>query len=268
MMPPTETPPQDGTDGRPQRPSDGDDVATPTAETDSPPTDESGAGADAESAGGPAVSRRGALRGLGTAALAGGALGGAASSASAQSSGDEVDSWLGDTSNYDGVVDQTGQSSVTVGVGVEANGGAFGFGPAAVRISPDTIVTWEWTGEGSTHNVVDTEGAFESELTDTAGHTFERTFSEPGTYTYSCTPHETLGMKGAVVVASGSDGGGSGGGDPGNEQLAAPFGDPGARNLGGYLLAGVFGLALASPGLFGAFLWLTGTEDADTARQS
>ena len=231
-------------------------------------TDHTGADGSGPEAPERSASRRGVLRAIGGTAAAASALGAVPEAANAQSDGTDLSSWFENVSNYDGVVDQTGQSSVTVGVGVEANGGAFGFGPAAVRISPDTIVTWEWTGEGSTHNVVDTEGAFESELTDTAGHTFERTFSEPGTYTYSCTPHETLGMKGAVVVASGSDGGGSGGGDPGNEQLAAPFGDPGARNLGGYLLAGVFGLALASPGLFGAFLWLTGTEDADTARQS
>ncbi len=31
-------------------------------------------------------------------------------------------------------------------------------------------------------------------------HTFEHTFEEAGVYTYACTPHKTLGMKGAVVV--------------------------------------------------------------------
>ncbi len=209
-----------------------------------------GGRSDSESAadsgdGAPRISRRGALRGLGAAALAGGALGGAATGVSAQSG--DVESWLSDTSNFDGVVDRTGQSSVTVEVGVEANGGAFGFGPAAIRVSPGTTVTWEWTGNGSAHNVVDADGAFESELTDAAGHTFEHTFSETGTYTYSCTPHETLGMKGAVIVERGGGGSGDGG-----QNI-----DPGA---GGLLLAGAFGVALASPGLFGAFLWLTGRD--------
>ncbi|WP_157533135.1 halocyanin domain-containing protein, partial [Haloferax profundi] len=99
-----------------------------------------------------------------------------------------------------GVRDETGTDAVTVDVGTEANGGAFGFGPAAIRISTGTTVTWEWTGEGGSHNVVDTDGAFESELAGSSGHTFEHTFEEAGTYTYSCVPHETVGMKGVVVV--------------------------------------------------------------------
>lgn len=215
--------------------------------------------------GGQTVSRRAALRGLGTAALAGGALGTAATGVSAQSS--DVESWLSDTSNFDGVVDKTGQSSVTVEVGVEANGGAFGFGPAAIRVSPGTTVTWKWTGKGSSHNVVDSGGAFESKLADAAGHTFEHTFSETGTYTYACTPHKTLGMKGAVIVAEGSAGGSGGSGSgsgAGGEQLADPFDDPGPGSLGGLLLAVVFGVALASPGLFGAFLWLTDRDGSES----
>ncbi|MFD1595817.1 plastocyanin/azurin family copper-binding protein [Haloplanus litoreus] len=43
-------------------------------------------------------------------------------------------------------------------------------------------------------------GAFESQLSAEEGFTFERTFSSTDTYTYVCTPHRTLGMKGAVVV--------------------------------------------------------------------
>ncbi|MFB6252021.1 MAG: halocyanin domain-containing protein [Halobellus sp.] len=265
----TDTSSRGRTDGHSPNDPDGDGAAGSPDTTQSPPTETGDTSAGESRAGGPTVSRRGALRGIGTAALASGALGGAASSASAQSSGGDVDSWLSNTSNHDGIVDQTGQSSVTVEVGVEANGGAFGFGPAAIRVSPDTTVTWEWTGNGGSHDVVDTEGDFESDLTDSAGHTFDHAFSEPGTYTYSCTPHETLGMKGAAVVASGSavEGGNSGGAGSGSEQLAAPFGNPANRNLGGYLLASVFGLALASPGLFGAFLWLTGDDEPEADRQ-
>ena len=200
------------------------------------------------------VSRRTALRTLGGVAAGGTTPGTAASGVRAQSSGSGVDSWLENTSNYDGVVDRTGSDAVTVEVGVEANQGAFGFGPAAIRVSPGTTVTWEWTGKGGSHNVVDTEGTFESDLVDSAGHTFEHTFESEGTYTYSCVPHETMGMKGAVVVAAGGGSGGSGDGG-GNADVAAPFGDSGARNLGGLALGGVFAAALASPGLFGAFLW-------------
>jgi len=112
----------------------------------------------------------------------------------------EVDDYLSDTDNYDSIEDMTGQSEVTVQVGTEANGGAFGFGPPAIRVDSGTTVVWEWTGEGSTHNVVHEDGDFSSEMSAEAGHTFEHTFEESGTYLYQCEPHVSLGMKGAVVV--------------------------------------------------------------------
>jgi halocyanin-like protein len=89
---------------------------------------------------------------------------------------------------------------VTVAVGAEGNGGNFAFDPAAIRVSSGTTVVWNWTGQGAQHNVVAEDGSFESELTEEEGFTFEHTFSESGTYEYACTPHRSLGMKGAVVV--------------------------------------------------------------------
>ncbi|CQR48629.1 MULTISPECIES: halocyanin domain-containing protein [Haloferax] len=147
--------------------ADGDDATT--AESTAEPTTESGetTGADSGSGGGSAP---------------------------------QFDGWFDNVGNYDGVVDETGSSTVTVTVGAQANGGAFGFGPAAIRVSPGTTVVWEWNGEGGSHNVAAADGSFESELAGSSGHTFEHTFEATGTYTYACTPHETLGMKGAVVV--------------------------------------------------------------------
>lgn len=110
------------------------------------------------------------------------------------------DGFLDNTSNYDGVVDRTGSDTTTVMVGVEANGGNFGFGPAAIRISTDTTVRFEWTGEGGQHNVVHQGGAFESELYEQAGVHFEHTFSESGTFKYVCQPHDSLGMRGVIEV--------------------------------------------------------------------
>jgi len=112
----------------------------------------------------------------------------------------EVDDYLSDTDNYDSIEDMTGQSEVTVQVGTEANGGAFGFGPPAIRISSGTSVTFEWTGQGSAHNVVDEGGDFESELTSESGHTFEQTFDSTGTVRYYCMPHKGVGMKGVIIV--------------------------------------------------------------------
>lgn len=110
------------------------------------------------------------------------------------------DGWFDDVSNYDGVVDATGQEAVTVDVGVEGNQGAFAFGPAAVRVDAGTTVTWEWTGNGGAHNVAAEDGSFESGTVSDAGYTFEQTFEATGEVKYVCTPHQSLGMKGIVVV--------------------------------------------------------------------
>ncbi|MFC7098924.1 halocyanin domain-containing protein [Halobaculum marinum] len=161
----------------------------------------------------PSATRRTVLR----TALATGAAaaGGAAATPAAAQSGGGLAEWFSNTGNYDGVVDETGSGSVTVQVGSEANGGAYGFSPAAVRVDPGTTVTWEWTGNGGSHNVVDEGGAFESELVGESGHTFEHTFEETGVYRYACTPHKAMGMKGAVVVGDAEVGGGGGDGEGG-----------------------------------------------------
>lgn len=110
------------------------------------------------------------------------------------------DGWFSRTGNYDGVHDRTGEESVTVAVGADGNGAGFAFGPAAVKVSPETTVVWEWTGNGGTHNVQERDGVFESELSAQAGFTFEYTFEDSGEYKYVCVPHESLGMVGIVVV--------------------------------------------------------------------
>lgn len=110
----------------------------------------------------------------------------------------EVEEFLSDTSNYDGIVDKTGQDTVTVTVGAEGNNGNFAFAPPAIRVDAGTTVRWEWK-QGS-HDVVADDGAFESELVSEGGHTFDHTFEESGTHLYYCTPHKSMGMKGAVVV--------------------------------------------------------------------
>jgi halocyanin-like protein len=112
----------------------------------------------------------------------------------------QFDGWLDGVKNFDGVADETGSDAVSVKVGVDNGDQPYGFGPAAVKVSAGTKVTWEWTGKGGSHNVVDNDGAFESELVTDEGHTFSYTFEETGTFKYYCSPHKTLGMKGVVVV--------------------------------------------------------------------
>lgn len=128
-----------------------------------------------------------------------------------------VDEWLtesevgGADDSYDGsIVDARGSDSPTVDVGAEGNDGAYAFGPSAIAVSPGTEVTWVWTGEGETHNVVAApddqigESDFEFRSGDPVadeGTEYTQTFDETGVALYHCSPHLALGMKGAVVVA-------------------------------------------------------------------
>ncbi|WP_299265377.1 halocyanin domain-containing protein, partial [Halorientalis sp.] len=119
--------------------------------------------------------------------------------------------WFADTDNFDGTtVDMRGQSSVTVSVGAQGNSGDFAFDPPAVHVDPGTTVVWEWTGNGGSHNVVADDGSFRSGDPTSSG-TFEHTFDTEGIHLYFCDPHDSLGMRGAVVVGDPSGGGGGGG---------------------------------------------------------
>lgn len=185
------------------------------------------------------ATRRQVLAGVGSAAVGGAAL---APPVSAQQ-GTDLGGWFSNTDDADEVVDETGAGEVRIAVGSDANGGAFGFAPAAVRVDPGTTVVWEWTGDGGSHNVVAEDGAFESSLTSEAGHTFEWT-AEAGVHRYACTPHESIGMKGAVVVGDArvSLGGGSGGSGGTPDTTATPTPTPSPtpagepeRTFGGWL---------------------------------
>lgn len=110
----------------------------------------------------------------------------------------EVDDYLAETPNYDGeLVDQTGQSTARVDVGA---GDGYVFAPPAIAVDAGTTVVWEWTGQGGIHDVTDVDGNFGSEMLSEAGTTFEHTFEESGVSRYVCKPHETMEMKGTVVV--------------------------------------------------------------------
>lgn len=143
-----------------------------------------------------AIGRRGFIR-----AGAGGAAALAAAGAGAAQE-DDVDygGWFDDVDNFEGTVDRTGQTEVTVEVGAGGNGGNFAFEPPAVRVDAGTTVVWKWTGRGGRHNVVAEDAGFESDLTDDAGFTFGHTFDRGGVVRYYCRPHRNVGMKGAVAV--------------------------------------------------------------------
>lgn len=107
------------------------------------------------------------------------------------------DGWLDGANNFETVVDNTDTATMTIDVGAPS---PYAFDPAAVRISPETTVVWEWTGRGGQHNIVAGDRAFQSDYYLEAGNTFEYTFTEPGVYKYYCTPHQTQGMLGVIEV--------------------------------------------------------------------
>lgn len=140
-----------------------------------------------------AFGRRKLLQACGAAAIAG--LAGC-SGGSGDGSG-PYDGWLDAANGFQSVRDRTGESEIRIGVGAD---GGLAFDPVAVRISPDTDVVWEWTGEGGAHNVHERDDAFRSELSHESGFTFRHSFDAVGVFPYVCDPHEQRGMKGVIEV--------------------------------------------------------------------
>jgi plastocyanin len=76
----------------------------------------------------------------------------------------------------------------------------FAFAPSNIRVVIGVNNTVIWSNNGTAdHTVTSNGGKFDSG-TLTPGHTFEFTFSTPGTYDYHCSIHSS--MKGTVVVVS------------------------------------------------------------------
>ncbi len=129
------------------------------------------------------VSRRGFLRtAAGTAAIAG-----ASGTAAAQEGGSGGGS----------------AKEVTVGPG-----GALTFEPAELTIAPGTPVKFTWGSGG--HNVSPSEGDWGHQPIEDEGFSFTTSpFQETGEYGYVCTPHESAGMTGTIIVQQGGASSGS-----------------------------------------------------------
>ena len=132
-----------------------------------------------------------------------------------------------DDANDGSYEDLRGQDSVTVEVGAGSDGLAFS--PTNVWADAGTTVVFEWASNG--HNVVPEsvpEGAgWEGyESLEDEGFSYEFTFETGGMFPYFCSPHESLGMKGAIAVGGDVEtetigGGGSTPVDP--EHMGVPF---------------------------------------------
>jgi halocyanin-like protein len=175
----------------------------------------------------------------------GGAAGAALATGTAAGQEGATPDWGGWLSGIDGGFrDARGESEVTVAVGAQGNGGAFAFAPAGLWVEPGTTVKFEWTGQGSGHNVKPEEGPAELDsgaAVSSPGVHYEYEFTEEdaGITTYYCDPHLSLGMKGAVAV--GGDVPTTGGGGGGGPQLPDEAKTLGVATVGG--MGAVLGLA-------------------------
>ncbi len=72
--------------------------------------------------------------------------------------------------------------------------------PASITVNVGETVTWVFDDNGMAHDVNglggDAKGKLRSPLKKSGTYTY--TFTEPGTYDYTCTPHPE--MRGTVVV--------------------------------------------------------------------
>ena len=104
--------------------------------------------------------------------------------------------------------DARGQDEVTVEVGAGSSGLAFD--ATELWVDPGTTITWEWTGAGGAHNVVNVEGPAGLDSGDavgTEGHTYEYEVTEEdaGITSYVCVPHEGVSMFGGLAVGDDID---------------------------------------------------------------
>jgi plastocyanin len=93
-----------------------------------------------------------------------------------------------------------GASTVTVDVAP----GSLSFSQANVSINPGDTIHWVWDSSG--HSVTSGtgpagDGSFDAGV-QSAGFTFDRTFTQPGVYHYFCKIHYAFGMMGTITVAA------------------------------------------------------------------
>lgn len=70
------------------------------------------------------------------------------------------------------------------------------FSPANDTVAVNSTVTWTWPGNGVTHNVTFEDG--QASPDQTTG-TYQRTFTQAGTYRYRCTHHSASFTSGSMI---------------------------------------------------------------------
>jgi plastocyanin len=94
-------------------------------------------------------------------------------------------------------------ATATLAVGVAQAGGArvdasnYRFKPKSLTIQKGDTVTWKRIN--GSHTVTFRKGSYDKSL-NAAHPRRSRTFKKRGTFRYYCRPHQSLGMKGKIVV--------------------------------------------------------------------
>ena len=81
--------------------------------------------------------------------------------------------------------------------------GTFTFSPANLNISAGDTVIWEWraNNHSTTSDAITGPEVWDSGILNN-GATFSKVFNETGTYPYHCTPHQSFGMVGTIIVGT------------------------------------------------------------------
>ncbi|MDV6277465.1 plastocyanin/azurin family copper-binding protein [Rhodococcus erythropolis] len=95
--------------------------------------------------------------------------------------------------------DSTPSAPETTASGTVVTVSGMAYSPASITVSVGDTVTWVFDDNGMAHDVSglgDAKGKLRSPLKKSGTYTY--TFTEAGTYDYTCTPHPE--MRGTVVV--------------------------------------------------------------------
>lgn len=83
----------------------------------------------------------------------------------------------------------------------------FEFNPRNMSVNVGDSVTWQWHDgfHTTTSDVIPSGAVAWDAVLSTSSHSFVYVVSVPGTYSYFCTPHQTMGMTGSFVASGITD---------------------------------------------------------------
>lgn len=117
------------------------------------------------------------------------------------------------TAREDFVAEGTTQQPLDKRIGMTATGSGTFYTVPFRWVEPGTTVVWQLVqgshsttayaeANGKPHRIPEDAPGWDSGVLSESGSTFARTFNVPGVYDYYCSPHESLGMVGRLVVGT------------------------------------------------------------------